>query len=72
MLTACTIRPFVMNAEMLLGLSTKVFGKTFTDTVVRKTFFAHFVAGESAEGAVRREAPLARLEREERWHNDRR
>ncbi|EOD38686.1 proline dehydrogenase [Emiliania huxleyi CCMP1516] len=49
-LTACTIRPFVMNAEMLLGLSTKVFGKTFTDTVVRKTFFAHFVAGESAEG----------------------
>ena len=49
-LTACTIRPFVMNAEMLLGLSTRVFGKTFTDTVVRKTFFAHFVAGESAEG----------------------
>lgn len=47
---ACRIKPLIKHAEGLLNLSTKVFGSTITNTVVKHTFFNHFCAGEDSVG----------------------
>ena len=46
---ACSIGPFVQNAQTLLDLSFRVFGRTLTLAVIHRTFFAHFCAGETAD-----------------------
>jgi proline dehydrogenase len=47
-LAVCSKPIIVRNADTLLGLATKVLGKRATNRLVRETFYAHFVAGESA------------------------
>lgn len=42
----CTIQPLVKNANTLLSTSYRIFGKTLTNAIVKRTFFAQFVAGE--------------------------
>mmetsp|Transcript_101267 Transcript_101267/g.198742 ORF Transcript_101267/g.198742 Transcript_101267/m.198742 type:complete len:534 (+) Transcript_101267:33-1634(+) len=46
---SCRLRFLVVRAEGLIKLSYKVFGETFTDFVMRKTFFGHFCAGENTD-----------------------
>ncbi|CAM9685874.1 unnamed protein product, partial [Scytosiphon promiscuus] len=48
-LRACAIRPLVENSETLLKLGYGVIGETLTNSILGKTFFAHFCAGETAE-----------------------
>jgi len=38
---------FVDNCEKLMNLSKSVFGQTLTYAIVKRTFFAHFCAGET-------------------------
>jgi len=45
----CSIQPLVKNSKALLALSDKVFGKGITKWLLKKTFFGHFCAGETAE-----------------------
>jgi proline dehydrogenase len=47
-LAVCSKPWIVRNADRLLGLATVVIGKRATNRLVRETFYAHFVAGESA------------------------
>ena len=49
-LTACSQPWLVRHAEPALALSRRLLGPTLTDTLLRHTLFAHFVAGETAEG----------------------
>eukprot|EP00591_Stephanopyxis_turris_P010761 CAMPEP_0195519864 /NCGR_PEP_ID=MMETSP0794_2-20130614/15655_1 /TAXON_ID=515487 /ORGANISM="Stephanopyxis turris, Strain CCMP 815" /LENGTH=585 /DNA_ID=CAMNT_0040649095 /DNA_START=332 /DNA_END=2090 /DNA_ORIENTATION=+ len=44
----CRIKPLVSNAESLLCWSNRIVGKTFTDFLLKQTFFSHFCAGENA------------------------
>jgi len=48
----CTIQPFVKNANSLLNLSNRILGSTFTDAVVRHTFFNHFCGGETKQSIM--------------------
>jgi proline dehydrogenase len=43
----CGIPWIVKNSETLINTSKKVLGKTLTMWVIKKTFFAHFCAGEN-------------------------
>lgn len=45
---ACRLPFLVNNAEKLLNMSSKVFGSTFTNAVMKHTFFKHFCAGENS------------------------
>eukprot|EP01102_Stenamoeba_stenopodia_P010392 TRINITY_DN3124_c0_g1_i1.p1 TRINITY_DN3124_c0_g1~~TRINITY_DN3124_c0_g1_i1.p1 ORF type:complete len:544 (-),score=116.62 TRINITY_DN3124_c0_g1_i1:2-1633(-) len=45
----CGSAVFVNNCEKLLNLSKSVFGEKLTYAIVKRTFFAHFCAGESEE-----------------------
>jgi proline dehydrogenase len=45
----CGMPVFVQNAKHLLKVSDKVLGTKFTNWILKKTFFAHFCAGESSE-----------------------
>ena len=56
----CAIKPLVRNARTLLTLSERVLGRPLTHWVLRKTFFGHFCAGETAEEVA---VVIARLER---------
>lgn len=42
----CRIRPIVEHADTLLAVSKRVLGSTIVNSVVRHTFYKHFVAGE--------------------------
>ena len=55
---ACTVRPLVSHAPALLAASRRVLGDGATAAVLRRTFFAHFCAGEDEAGL---EPTLARL-----------
>jgi proline dehydrogenase len=44
----CAIRPIVQNCETLYNLGLRLVGQTVTHEVMRRSFFAHFCAGESA------------------------
>lgn len=44
--TVCGIDWVVENADKLVNLSNSVLGESLTNTLVKKTFFAHFCAGE--------------------------
>jgi proline dehydrogenase len=48
-LRLCMFSPLVRNADSLLSLSRKLVGASLTDAVVRRTFFAHFCAGEDGD-----------------------
>eukprot|EP01138_Halocafeteria_seosinensis_P003239 gb/GECG01003313.1/.p1 GENE.gb/GECG01003313.1/~~gb/GECG01003313.1/.p1 ORF type:complete len:663 (+),score=82.34 gb/GECG01003313.1/:1-1989(+) len=48
-LRLCSIGPLVRNARTLVQWSEKVFGQTLTYWPIKKTFFAHFCAGEDSE-----------------------
>jgi len=45
----CRIEFFVKNANRLLKLGDKILGQKITNYILRKTFFAHFCAGEDSE-----------------------
>ena len=45
----CGIKAVSANADALIALSKGLLGRALTDAVVRRTFFAHFCAGEDAE-----------------------
>ena len=45
----CTIRPIVRHADSLLSLSQSVLGRRLTHALLKRSFFAQFVAGETAE-----------------------
>ena len=47
---ACTVRPLVSHAPALLAASRRVLGDGATAAVLRRTFFAHFCAGEDEAG----------------------
>ena len=49
-LTACSQPWLVRHAEPALALSRRLLGPTLTESLLRHTVFAHFVAGETAEG----------------------
>lgn len=44
---ACSSSFLVKNSRALINLSTKVFGKTITNTTLKHTFFNHFCGGEN-------------------------
>ena len=44
----CRIPLLVTHAESLLNLSTKILGRTITNSLVRHTFFNHFCAGTNS------------------------
>lgn len=46
---ACSLKSFVANADRLLKTSYLILGKSLTEAIVRRTFFSHFCAGETAE-----------------------
>ncbi|KAL0486837.1 proline dehydrogenase [Acrasis kona] len=45
----CGIEFFVKNANRLLKLGDKIIGQRITNLIMKKTFFAHFCAGEDSE-----------------------
>jgi proline dehydrogenase len=45
----CSFKWVVQNAGKILDVSNKFFGQKITNSVIEKTFFAHFCAGEDAE-----------------------
>lgn len=45
----CGVQPLVRNADMLLKTARRVFGDSLVAYPIKKTFFAHFCAGESEE-----------------------
>jgi proline dehydrogenase len=45
----CGIPWFVKNGKHLLAMSDRILGTKFTNWILKKTFFAHFCAGESAD-----------------------
>lgn len=45
---ACRIPFLVNNAEKLLTVSSKILGSSFTNMVMKHTFFKHFCAGENS------------------------
>lgn len=45
---ACRFPFLVKHADAMLNLSTKMFGSTITNAVVKHTFFNHFCAGEDS------------------------
>eukprot|EP00922_Rhytidocystis_sp_ex-Travisia-forbesii_P048764 GHVS01072634.1.p1 GENE.GHVS01072634.1~~GHVS01072634.1.p1 ORF type:complete len:605 (-),score=70.05 GHVS01072634.1:583-2397(-) len=47
--SSCKIKPVVSRSEALLSLSKRVLGERFTHAVMKKTFFAHFCGGETAD-----------------------
>ncbi|KAF4703181.1 hypothetical protein FOZ63_028480, partial [Perkinsus olseni] len=46
-LKMCTFNAIVKNAEILYKSSQTILGSTITNWLLKKTFFAHFCAGES-------------------------
>eukprot|EP00569_Conticribra_weissflogii_P007486 CAMPEP_0171345142 /NCGR_PEP_ID=MMETSP0878-20121228/20908_1 /TAXON_ID=67004 /ORGANISM="Thalassiosira weissflogii, Strain CCMP1336" /LENGTH=575 /DNA_ID=CAMNT_0011848487 /DNA_START=334 /DNA_END=2061 /DNA_ORIENTATION=+ len=48
----CRIRFLVKNADTLLNISSKVFGTTITNRIMKHTFFRHFCAGEDSVGMM--------------------
>lgn len=44
---ACRLPFLVNNAESLLNMSSKLFGSSFVNTLMKYTFFKHFCAGEN-------------------------
>uniref|UniRef100_A0A914WII7 Proline dehydrogenase n=1 Tax=Plectus sambesii TaxID=2011161 RepID=A0A914WII7_9BILA len=48
-LKMCTYPAFAKNAENFYSLGSKTIGRSLTNFVLRKTFFNHFVAGETKE-----------------------
>jgi proline dehydrogenase len=44
----CQFQPLVRNAQSVLDLCCKVFGQKLTMGIVKRTFFAHFCAGENS------------------------
>lgn len=48
----CRIQTIVNNSEKLLRLSYSILGNTITDTILKKTYFAHFCAGEDEKEII--------------------
>lgn len=48
----CRIRFLVKNADTLLNISSRVFGTTITNGIMKHTFFRHFCAGEDSVGMM--------------------
>jgi proline dehydrogenase len=45
----CSIKPMVKYADTILRRLKMVFGKTFINAIIKRTFFLHFCAGESGD-----------------------
>ena len=51
-MTICSSPMIVRHAEAMLYLSNSILGSSVTESVLRRTFFAHFCAGEDATSIV--------------------